>query len=1183
MDWAIVFKALASLAGRAAGASVPGLIRSWRVAFESRRRAKKSGIEVRYFALRNFIDEWRIFELFNSPTTERMNEVAPALQDCIKPDGQSRSDMVPELLAIIADAYVRSLPPSEASRFEGEATRKHVTSEVSKLHVSSLNTLDIEANCALLSAYRAEEAHQVHKQWPALSRVLAAVVTAEDRNQLFHDWAANRPSWLVDAPVPVLCWLSSAAKDYGAVEAAQKFLHEAIAGGASPRSYWVAKAALAAPLSLEEARKKLGQAKDHPLSTALWSELNGSHHAAIEEIQTWKPVSQEDHATKKLILAQSLAAIDDEDRAIAVALEGHSEHGSSECALYAAKLLVRRGSSRQHPNFMRDLARALELAKAVRTSRRTWGGDSAEAVLTMISAYRLLGSPERAWRTGTVEPEGSATLREASDVQVLTETARTAAELGMDQRARDLAVLVPVGPSRDYIDAILTENESGFESAIPFWTSALASTSDPTDALNVGLRLAHHGYAPEWPAWVTADYGSDVADIDLISALIRVLPGALQKARARAATSRQVFHGLMFYYISRKDYASAADVAETGGGRWNDPEAWLKAAEIWVQAEQRGRAIEAAEQAIRVGGTAWLGVKNARMILIESRSTERQWDEALIEATRLLEVEPNSGDAQWTFITCQFMTSDYQGAWESFERLGAPSPRNPGDAKIWLQLHSRYALDLGYIRPAASLAQHWPENEQLRAGIVLSMMHSNAKPETEDQVRLYQELLANFIADFPESSLIRAVSVDEGNPFESIKTMLPDPTSRHEAMEPILKGELPLGLATHLSGKSYAEVCLVRGAGKVFAGDLLNLENEIEVIGKNLNKRVVIDTTALNTFTILGAEIAREWLGLFSSGVTPTEAIHDAQGAVRSLSPRSTASIGIDAVSGRPRIYEISEEEAETRWNRATILLSIGRELISVPHPQTTELPRLKSTDKEFRWLLSLDLAKKLGLPFWCDDRVLRGLAADAGVPSFGTTALLESFRRNGFLSVNGVDAYEARLIHHYYAGIQFNSSVMELAAEMDGWKPLGTAAAISESGPTATPKQQIHFVLQALQHCAEDPEAVQIWVSSVASWLDSVSPDTPTAEANLRFWFSTLLEQKWIDSSSLPHVLTGLRLQTPRKTDLSALVPEVLGDFYTTVAAQTDHAIAAEYVRELIRLAPAEDQSGVLQRIIAL
>jgi hypothetical protein len=375
---------------------------------------------------------------------------------------------------------------------------------------------------------------------------------------------------------------------------------------------------------------------------------------------------------------------------------------------------------------------------------------------------------------------------------------------------------------------------------------------------------------------------------------------------------------------------------------------------------------------------------------------------------------------------------------------------------------------------------------------------------------------------------------------------------------------------------------LVRGAGKVFAGDPTALDHEVDVILRNLDKRVVIDTTVLATFSLLGIDTARQWLGLFSSGVLPTEAIHDAQTAVASLSSKSTATIGIDKTSGTPRISEISEQEAERRLERARTMVAIGKELDSVPHPEIIQLPRLKSTAREFRWLLSLDLAKTLSLPLWCDDKLLRGVAESAGVESFGTPALLEAFRRNGRLELDAVKVYEAELVHNYYTGIRFDPSVMELAAEMDSWRPLGVAAAIVESGPTTSPEQQIRFVLRALRLCVEDPEAVQAWVWSVAAWLDSVSPDAASATGNLRWWFSALLQQDWISSSSLPYVLAGLR-SASKKADLDNLVTEVLGQFYTDVADQTDPAVAAEYVRELIRLVPAEDKSSVLQRIIAL
>lgn len=1181
MDWTIVFKALGPLTTRAVTAAAPTVTRSWRVAFETKRRAKKSGIRVKLFALRRFIDDHNVLDLFNDPISESMEAIAPALRTCIQ--GQSTPDTVTALLAFMASAYVHSLPASQASRFEGEATRKHVTSEVSQLHERNAETLEFEANCDKLNPFRAADARRLLPQWSKLPRAVAAIVTAEDRAQLLEDWLANRPSWLVDIPASVLCWLSSTAEDYGASNAAQQFLSEALVAGASPHAYWKAKSALLAPMSLAEAEAILKEARGHPLGAALGADLRAEWETAIKEIRAWEPVSHEDQAMKRQVLAQWLTATGDLDHAIDVAIEGYIENRSPGCAVYAAKLLLGRGSLRQHPTSIADLARGLELADAARTSIRSWGGESSEAVLTMIAAYTLLGSPEQALRTGTAEPDGTATAKESADARVLTETAKIAAELGLTEKAREITLRMPPGPGKDHVEALLTEAEFGFEAAIPQWAKALTSITDAEDILNIGLRLAHNGQAADWPAWIMNDFSAEVADIDLISELFREVPGTLPKARARAGGSRQVFHGLMSFHFSRKEYSAAAEVAEDGAMRWNDPESWLSAAQSHLKAEDQERAIAAAEEAIRVGGSAWLGARKARAILIETRSAKGQWDKALIEATRLLETDSENISAKWAFLTCQFMTSDYQGAWNSFVRLGAPPPKTPDDARIWLQLHTRYAPDPEYLDQAAALAERWPENEQLRAGIVLSVMHAIAQPETDDQVRQYQELISRFVADYPDSSHLWVISVDENNPFESIKDMLPDPENLEKAQRPILNGRVPLGLATRLSGKSYAEICLVRGAGKVFAGNPVSLDDEVDIVISCLDKRVVIDTTALSTFALLGADLAREWLGVFSSGVVPTEAIHDAQRAVLSLSAMSTATIGIDKTTGGPKIHEITESEAARRLENATTLLTIARELASVPHPEITEIPRLKSTQRDHQWILSLDLAKKLGLPFWCDDRALRMVAEAVGVKSFGTPALLESFRRSGHESPEIVDAYEAKLIHHYYTGIRFEPSVMELAAQMDSWRPLGTAASISDSGPTASPDQQINFALRALRRCAGNPEDVQVWVASVTSWLYAVSPDVATATDNVRAWFSTLLREEWINSSSLPQVLAGLRSAGGEEIDLVALVPDVLIQFYADLAGRTNHAVASEYVLELTRLAPNDYRSGVLRGIISL
>lgn len=1191
MDWSIVFKALTPLAGRAFASVAPSLFRTWLVAFEATKRAKKEGVQVKYFALRKVIDDYKIFEAFHKSSRENLDELLPAMQKCIR--GGVTSELkkpVAVLLAFVADAYVHNLPPAQATRFESERTRDHVTSEVARLEEGRADERNFEANCKLLNPYRAQEARSLFPQWTLFPKAVASIVAAEDRKQLFEDWSVKKPTWLEDAPASVMCWLSFVALDFGASTAAQRLLEEGIAAGASPRSYWQARLVLIGNHSPDEAEKSLVEARDHPFAAALLANLHEDNQKALEHIRVWEPSTSEGKATKKLVTAQLLMATDELDCALQTAREGYEEFGSTGCGLYAAKLLLGRGSLRKHPAFMNDLAQGLQLATAVRASRRHWGGDSSEAVVVLIGAYRLMGSSDNALGVGTAAPEGVATPSEASDARVRVEMARTAAELGMTQRARELLTLIENGRDKEQIEASLVEAELGSGAAIPSWARMLTTATDPVDALNIGLRLAHNEQEVDWPLWIREGYAAELGDIDMISELFRSVPGSLQKARVRAATSRLVFHGLKSFLDKKARYSEAAEVAEAGGKRWSDPEAWLEAAGWHLKGNDRDRAVRAAEEAIRVGGTAWLGEGKARKLLVENRSAQGLWDKALVEATRVYEIEPDDDASKWAFLTCQYMTADYQGAWESLRRFRKLAPRTADNARMSVQLHSRFAPTMDFLDEAKKYAERWPNDEQLRATIAVSLLESHAKPETDVQVALYQNLMSGFMRDYPNSSAFHAITSEDKDPIESVRAqLLKQLESQESALEPILeqvaqpilRGELPVGTATELSGKSYAEICLIRGAGKVFAGDPYTIDEEIDVVLENLDRRVVVDTTALSTLSLLDPQAGKEWLGLFLSGVLPVEALHDLQNAAVNLSIRSTATIGIDKVSGTLRIAEVSKDEANRRAERAETMLAIGKQLESVSHPKIMQLTRMTAETPRFRWLLALDLAKTLNLAFWCDDKSLRGLARSSGVRSFGTPALLEALRGNGTLAPAYAEVFEAELVRGYYTGIRFSEPVLRLAAEMDKWMPLGVAAALTETGPETPPEKLLGFVLQALRQCTSNPEAIEAWVTVATTWLDSVSVDAESMTGNLRLWFSIILQQDWITASTLPFVLSGLRSGSSRKADLESVVPEVIGRYYSEVADQTDHATAALYVRDLIRLVPAPDKAAVLRRII--
>jgi predicted nucleic acid-binding protein len=65
-----------------------------------------------------------------------------------------------------------------------------------------------------------------------------------------------------------------------------------------------------------------------------------------------------------------------------------------------------------------------------------------------------------------------------------------------------------------------------------------------------------------------------------------------------------------------------------------------------------------------------------------------------------------------------------------------------------------------------------------------------------------------------------------------------------------------------------------------------------------------------------------------------------------------------------------------------------------------TDSPRQPGTpDLHEAWASAISLAKNKGLPLWSDDVALRSIAADQGVPAFGTYALLGTLTEAGLIA----------------------------------------------------------------------------------------------------------------------------------------------------------------------------------------
>jgi hypothetical protein len=102
-------------------------------------------------------------------------------------------------------------------------------------------------------------------------------------------------------------------------------------------------------------------------------------------------------------------------------------------------------------------------------------------------------------------------------------------------------------------------------------------------------------------------------------------------------------------------------------------------------------------------------------------------------------------------------------------------------------------------------------------------------------------------------------------------------------------------------------------------------------------------------------------------------------------------------------------------------------------------------------WRAALLLAKALSVPLWADDTALRALAANEGIPSFGTLDLLIAASQTGQIQAPSPKQLDTALVAIRAVDLPV-SAPWPVSAQKDGWDPAGyTALTISRPRPGPT------------------------------------------------------------------------------------------------------------------------------------
>jgi tetratricopeptide (TPR) repeat protein len=1143
----------------------------WRVAAQTRKGARKERIPVPDYApLRKYLADGQPLEAFRTGSPELYETVREKLVDLTARSGRELEQQDSErLVGVLLSAYTHLLPGGQATEVQvHNALLELSASQEHREQSRFAGSVTFEQSLNAIPPQRAAEARELVSSWPEIVRLVHELVSSDDPVVALSSWSQTRPSWFGSPPSVALTWYARLALDYNLNDVALAAIDEAIALGASPATTWHARHAIIQ--SNENVALRMDAltpfASDYPLARAIVLSDTGETEAAVAVLRDWSPWDAMDKDLKAILLCQ-LSAANGLDEGLRIAQEAASTLGSVDCALLAADFLLERGSARQSPMDFADLEQSYRTAISLRDSIRLWRGPSHGAVKRAMSAALAMGNLQEAWLLSQTPPDGQATLKEAESKTIRGEAALVAIHLNKRGDAERLLASVDDERIQNEAAALFAYADGDSASELAHWRSAAAHATHPQDLIRACQALAFHGErSAEWPR-LAESHPELAEEIGLIADAYANNSDALATLKTRARTSRLCAGALIEWYRGQGQLLSGGQLAERSGDAWADANLFLRAAQIYLDIPDYAAANTAARKALRVAGSAWSKRMEAYDVIVRALTTDQIWDKAAEAAAEVLALDPTNESAAWALTISQWFMGELDAAWRTYNDIaGRPEPRIEAEAVIRTRLWHKFERGPESLSILFDLIDKWPDSKEVRTAAAIALIQFPADEDDEVTLTKVRERLNSLIAGLDEVFVRK--EVDPNDVMATLNEMVADLPDTSEVDAKISDGRLPLGYGAWIHGKNYAEILCSYTDSAFFDGDPATFEAEVAVASQLAAKSVVIDITSLLAVINLDTSVADQLLGVVDDlrGVRGQRL--DTVVAVENLARLSTMTVG-RSVEGVPQVSTISDEEAVRRRERAESLHA-SFEKVSL-HADTTN----EEGQRFPAWLAAYELAKSQSCVFWCDDRLIRGLAANQGVSTFGTQALIEGLRRNGLMSDSLAKLSRAVLVANHYVGGNFDAKLMYDAAQLSNWKPSGAADAISYGPPSETPDAVVNFSVHAISQNLDDPDAIAGWTFAISKWLIRIAGTEPAGQRNLTVLILKVLQQQWLNSSRLPFVLRGMR-NAIATTGVADPFEPAMTTYYQSLIRSVDHPTALAHVRGLVSSAEASDRVTV-------
>jgi hypothetical protein len=517
--------------------------------------------------------------------------------------------------------------------------------------------------------------------------------------------------------------------------------------------------------------------------------------------------------------------------------------------------------------------------------------------------------------------------------------------------------------------------------------------------------------------------------------------------------------------------------------------------------------LRVAERLRRAAGRASQGLDDERrgmlleglfVINMNTGRPEHARDNAL--SLRALVDTPH---AAWRLITAEWALGNRERSWELLsEGDGLLAPRTDFEVQLAALLADSAQDGHEYVPSLLEMSDR-ASDPDVRATVLLACQRLvDRHPSPGELGRETWDRINAFADRYPDSPVIQRFEVDPNDPIAAIRLQMRDRDNTDpEVSRLVTTGQFPLTFAAPRFGRTPASVLNSRSNVPLHAASqsLLGRQRDRSAAEAALHGEVVLDLTAAHVLGLLhtagGPDLAR-----FFRLVVPASAAHDALSHTH-----EPLSVGTFVPTGDPSspvtLLDFTDEERRRQGARQQALAHVVGLAVRRPDPDSVSLlgARGQVVPTEHLAWLPMELAKRTGIPLWCDDAATRVWARREGIATFSTRSVADVLHRSGALQ----DEEHVQLREVLRA-----SAVMDLPSRVDEFVEIASRADV---GPDVTLQFRQPAWWRAAFNVAPGriqrlldvvvevrPDEVATWIANMAVGLSLHRPDAKDVPARL-------------------------------------------------------------------------------------